>query len=246
VPSYAITSDIEGPLLPLFTGDSKHLITARQQQLPNPERKNEIKLGPHAIFVDKKPVLEAPYIEKRVPYAFGAQTRERVERSYARLEEISVAPAGTNFVAVFKMPDDSLRIFFNEKAVSDVHRVDYIAWSPNGQRYAIRCTKDHGSAFMIVDGKQKADYRSIYVLAPENGKFCYDVWGRCRAFTSDSAKSVYMGSTDKQFLVVEDQEFGPYTNVDKVALSEEGSHVSFVGTNEKGEKINVVDGKAQP
>src|SRR5205823_7193896 len=61
---YRTISYQEGHLAPLFTGDSKHLITLRNKPLPDPNRKGEFAKGPQTVFVDERPVLEAPSIDR--------------------------------------------------------------------------------------------------------------------------------------------------------------------------------------
>ena len=58
--------------------------------------------GPLTIFVDQKPVLEAPSIERlfKVPIDYS-RSKQVSRRFYASLEDVWVAPQGTNFIAVF-------------------------------------------------------------------------------------------------------------------------------------------------
>ena len=215
--------------VPIFTGDSAHIITVRRKRFSSKgQRSISDKIGAETIFMDSQPVLPAP--EKRM---YGNPVA-------AKLEEVSAAPAGNNFIAVFSMPDNNeLRIFFNSTFVTAVHRIDYISWSPDGKRYAITCVSDHQSAFMIIDGKKEPEYKQIWTIGPN------EYWspGQRAVFTADSSKAVYVGRTDKAFMVVGDAESDGFDRIDKYWLGEKGSHLAFLGINGEDQTL-VVDGQA--
>jgi hypothetical protein len=245
VPGFTWVTRIGGNLAPLFTGDSKHLITVRSKRLPSSERKGEFVDGPLTIFVDQKPVLEAPFVEK----VFGP--RKVLRRFYAELKDLSVAPAGANFIAVFAMPNQdpmssstssSDRIFSNDRRVIDVPKFERVVWSPNGKRYAAQCATDHNSGFMVIDGKKEPEYRSVSLRR----HYKYGSSKLYDGFTADSSKSVYVATTDKTFLIVEGEESDGFESIDDLSFSDEGGHIAFVATTDAGEKMPVIDGSALP
>jgi hypothetical protein len=235
VPGFTWVPRIKDNLAPLFTGDSKHLITVRSKRLPSTERKGEFVDGPLTIFVDQKPVLEAPFVEKLV----GPRNVRR--RFYAGLKELSVAPAGTNFIAVFAMPNQDPmssstssadRIFLNDRRVIDVPKFERVVWSPNGKRYAAQCATDHNSGFMVIDGKKEPEYRTVS-LQPHRK---YGASKSYDGFTGDSSMSVYMATTDKTFLVVEGAESDGFQAIADLTFGT-GAHFAFVATTETGQKM---------
>jgi hypothetical protein len=245
VSGYETISYKEGKLAPLFTGDSQHLITVRHRRLPDPHDPRHTMGGPETLFVDQKPLLEAPFIERQV--RFGAQTKYERRRFYARIEQVSAAPAGTNLLTVFAMPNEdpeksskteSYRLFFNDRKVADAAKVESIAWSPDGKRYSVQCTTKNGSQFMVIDGKKEPEYTKV------SNVYQGRRWVS-RAFTADSSKAVYLSwSGNKQFLVVEDAESDGYKNIEDLTFSEKGGHIAFVATTDAGQNMVVVDGQA--
>jgi dipeptidyl aminopeptidase/acylaminoacyl peptidase len=238
VPNYKIKSYASGTLAPLFTGDSQHLITVRQRQLPDPHSPGHTMSGSETLFVDQKPLLEAPFIERQV--RFGAQTKYELRRFYARMEQVSAAPAGTNLLTVFAMPNEnpeksskteSYRLFFNDRKIVDAAKIESIAWSPDGKRYSAVCTTKQNSQFMVVDGKKEPEYAKVSTVYQGSR------WAS-RAFTADSSKAVYLAwSGGKEFLVVEDAESDGYKAIEDLTFSEKGDHIAFVATTETGQKM---------
>jgi hypothetical protein len=238
VPGYKITSYASGTLAPLFTGDSQHLITVRHRQLPDPHSPGHTMEGSETLFVDQKPLLEAPFIERSV--RFGAQTKYELRRFYARMEQVSAAPAGTNLLTVFAMPNEnpeksskteSYRLFFNDRKIVDAAKIESIEWSPDGKRYSAVCTTKQNSQFMVVDGKKEPDYTKVSTVYQGSR------WVS-RAFTADSSKAVYLAwSGGKEFLVVEDAESDGYKAIEDLTFSEKGDHIAFVATTETGQRM---------
>jgi hypothetical protein len=235
-PNFDIVARSDGPLLPVFTGDSKRVITVRRLRPPKTRQRSGFLQAPQTVFFGQKSVLEAPFIEKRAQTGSG---KEDVQRLYANLEQLSAAPAGTNFIAIFQMPENGpRRIFFNERQVGEAQRVDSIAWSPDGKRYAVECKTDRQSEFMIIDGKRGAEYRNVSLLRDGVD------WSPARAFTADSSKAIYSAATDKRFLVVNDEESEGYADIREITLSEQGGHFGFIATESGGKKLLVIDGRA--
>jgi hypothetical protein len=238
VPNYKIKSYASGTLAPLFTGDSQHLITVRHRQLPDPHSPGHTMEGSETLFVDQKPLLEAPFIERSV--RFGAQTKSELRRFYARIEQVSAAPAGTNLLTVFAMPNEnpeksskteSYRLFFNDRKIADAAKIESIAWSPDGKRYSAVCTTKQNSQFMVVDGKKEPEYAKVSTVYQGTR------WVS-RAFTADSSKAVYLAwSGGKEFLVVEDAESDGYKAIEDLTFSEKGDHIAFVATTETGQRM---------
>jgi hypothetical protein len=241
VPSFTSTSGVA-----LFTGDSKHLITARSKRIPDPERTRGFTQGPVTIFFDKNPVLEAPRVDI---LENDSRTNKKVARPYyAGLEEVSVAPLGTNCIMVFGIVDNPrltttpsrYRIFFNDRQVADVPKVDTIVWSPDGRRYMVKCATKNNSQFMVIDGKKEPEYRSVsFHSNRQSGGY-----SKTNGFTADSSTSVYLAETDKKFLVVEGAESDGYKEVDDLIFTDKGGHFGFVATDDGGSKILVIDGRA--
>lgn len=238
VPSFTSTSGVA-----LFTGDSKHLITTRSKRIPHQGETSGFTERPVTIFFDKNPVLESPHVEV---LRDDARTNKKVARPYyAVLEELSVAPVGTNYIAVFGVPDNPrvnsspsrYRVFFNDQQVADVPKVEAIDWSPDGKRYSVTCTTKNNSSFMIIDGKKEPEYRRVSTV------YQGTVWAS-RAFTADSSKSVYLAWTDREFLVVQGEESDGFKAIDDLTFSKHGGHMAFVVTTDTGEKAPVIDGNA--
>ncbi len=238
VPNYKIKSYASGTLAPLFTGDSQHLITVRQRQLPDPHSPGHTMSGSETLFVDQKPLLEAPFIEKSV--RFGAQTKSELRRFYAQIEQVSAAPAGRNFLTVFAMPNEdpeksseteSYRLCFNDRKIVDAAKIESIEWSADGKRYSAVCTTKQNSQFVVVDGKKEPEYTKVSTVYQGSR------WVS-RAFTADSSKAVYLAwSGGKEFLVAEDAESDGYKAIEDLTFSEKGDHIAFVATTETGPKM---------
>jgi hypothetical protein len=218
------------PNTPLFTGDSAHLITIRQRrQIAASGGPVSDKFGPETVFVDGKAVLEAPsplYEGHNVP---------------AQFKELSVAPQGDNFVAVFRLHSNPHRVYFNQHRLTpDVRDVGHIGWSADGKRCAVACETDHESRFLFLDGKAQPEYRGLSTRGDlSTGSLFYP-------FTADSSQCVYIARTDKNFVVANDQESDGYRQVENLTFSEKGSHFAFVAMDDDNNKILVVDGAALP
>jgi hypothetical protein len=142
VPGFAINPYMQGKVAPLITGDSRHLLTVRNKKLPSPERRGEFVNGPLTIFLDQKPVLEAPSVDRLVSVPTGPYQSKKISRRYyADLIDLWVAPAGSNLIAVFALPNEDptrssdpsgYRLFFNDRKVVDVPKLESITWSGNG------------------------------------------------------------------------------------------------------------------
>jgi hypothetical protein len=239
VPGFTSTSGVA-----LFTGDSKHLITTRSKRIPHQGQTSGFTERPVTIFFDKNPVLEAPHVEV---LRDDARTNKKVARPYyAVLEELSVAPVGTNYIAVFGIGTPQVstpshyRVFFNGRQVADVPKVETIVWSPDGKRYMVKCETKNNSQFMLIDGKKEPEYRSVtFHSNRESGGY-----SKTNGFTADSSNSVYLAQTDKQFLIVEGAESDGYKAIDDLIFTDKGGHFGFVATDDGGSRIPVIDGSA--
>lgn len=214
---------------PIFTGDSQHPITIR---VP-PNENSALEYANPTIFLDGKPVLKTPASEE--PEGPNGKMRT----FHASLLEISVAPKGDGFTAIFKMHNGPQRLFFNNQPVADAFKIEPVVWSSSGKRYLAKCQTDHQSQFMVIDGKKKPDYRSVSLQSNRQSGGNSPTQG----FTSDSSKSVYVAHTDKAFLVVEDEESDGYKELNDLTFTATGAHIGFVATDDSGKKIVVIDGK---
>jgi hypothetical protein len=216
---------------PLFTGDSAHLITVRRKLV---QQSGSTRLGSQAVFFDRTPVVQAP----------SAIIPGSHQKTDAVLEEVSVAPMGSNFITVFRASANPFNLYFNDKRIaSDAPARDnvHIGWSPNGKRYAILCGgygNRSSSEFMIIDGKRQRDYRDISLRGANA------TWKPVSPFTADSSTCVYVGTTDKSFVVIDDAESDGYKRVDDVTFSQQGAHFAFIASDDSGQKVLVVDGEA--
>jgi WD40 repeat protein len=233
VPGSQLVAYSEGPLVPLFSGDSKHLITIRRVERSDPRprqnyEKKEKKISVSAIFLDGKLIVEAPVSVARQQY-----------KLIATPQEVSAGPTGQYILSVFDLGANLIRLFSNEQQVADVPRFNYIAWSPDGKRYAVTCVTDHQTQFMIIDGKKELEYKQIQTI----GTTEYGIAGT-QAFTADSTKSVYIGRNERAFLAVAGEESNGYAQIQDVTLSKRGAHVGFIATDDDHKQLLVVDGKA--
>src|SRR5205823_6035887 len=189
-------------------------------------------------FFDKNPVLEGPHVEV---LEYDSQTNKKVARpAYSQLAELSVAPAGINYIAVFGIVDkvgagatpSHYAVFFNGRQVADVAKVETIVWSPDGRRYMVKCETKNNSQFMVIDGKKEPEYRSVsFHSNRQSGGY-----SKTNGFTADSSNSVYLAETDKQFLVVEGAESDGYKAIDELTFTDRGGHFGFVATDDGGSR----------
>jgi len=216
---------------PLFTGDSAHLITVRRKLV---QQSGSTRLGSQAVFFDRTPVVQAP----------SAIIPGSHQKTDGVLEEVSVAPMGSNFITVFRASGNPLNLYFNDKRIaSDAPSRDnvHFGWSPNGKRYAILCGgygNNSSSEYMIIDGKRQREYRDVSLRGANT------TWKPVSPFTADSSTCVYVGTTDKSFVVMDDAESDGYKRVDDVIFSQQGAHFAFIASDDAGQKVLVVDGQA--
>ena len=192
-PELALSGYALEQIRPLFTGDSAHLITVRRKLV---QQSGSSRLGSQAVFFDRNPVVPAP----------SAIIPGSHQKSDAVLEEVSVAPMGSNFITVFQASGNPFNLYFNDKRIaSDAPARDnvHIGWSPNGKRYAILCGgygNRSSSEYMIIDGKRQREYRDVSLRGANT------TWKPVSPFTADSSTCVYVGTSDKSFVVMDDAE----------------------------------------
>jgi hypothetical protein len=91
---------------------------------------------------------------------------------------------------------------------------------------------------MIIDGKRQREYRDVSLRGANT------TWKPVSPFTADSSTCVYVGTTDKSFVVIDDAESDGYKRVDDVIFSQQGAHFAFIASDDAGQKVLVVDGQA--
>jgi hypothetical protein len=168
---------------------------------------------------------------------------------------LHLAPAGSAmFASVLNVSPTGARSVFltiGNKRVpnSDCHGsagIDAVFFSADVKHWAARCQDSNTSYWVMADGKKGQEYQGIISEV---------------SFTADG-RPVYVAiANSKQFVIVGDQEYGPYAavqlqappgrnnlgGVPQVALVTAGNHVGFIGMEQNNSGLNrlvVVDGKA--
>jgi hypothetical protein len=136
---------------------------------------------------------------------------------------------------------------------TDGVNVNNVYFSADGKRWAANCS-DNGGNFMMIDGTKGDSYQQI----PPALDFEYRNqfgWAypmvdpktapKLPAFTSDSAKFVYVAAANAQtFLMTEDGEFDDYTvNFQNAIISPTGGHWGFIGQNRAKKGAVIIDNK---
>jgi len=168
---------------------------------------------------------------------------------------LHLAPAGSAMLAsVLAVGPTGVRSSFltiGNKRVpnSDCHGnagVDAMYFSADVKHWAARCQDSNTSYWVMTDGKKGQEYQGI----------ASEVW-----FTADGRPVYVAVANAKQFVIVGDQEFGPYAavqlqpppgrnnlgGVPQVPVAVAGNRVGFIAmeTNTSGlNRVVVVDGKA--
>jgi hypothetical protein len=168
--------------------------------------------------------------------------------------ELLVSPYGPLALGVvLSVPPQGERFWFltlNGRRVpnSECHgtgNIDGGYFSPDGKHWAIRCQDAPGVAWVMVDGHKGQDYQGVMSIV---------------SFTADG-RAIYLATANrKQFVIVGDHEYGPYTTVltqSKLNAAGQatsqilparvvGNHFGFVAYETNGPKDNlvVVDGKS--
>ncbi len=126
-------------------------------------------------------------------------------------------------------------------------------FSPDGKRWAALCNANGGN-FMIIDGTKADSYQNIPPAVDYDYRATF-AWAyptvdpktvlELPAFTSDSAKFVYVATANSQnFLMTEDGEYDDFTiNYQNAIVSPAGGHWGFIGQNRLKKGAVVVDNK---
>ena len=166
---------------------------------------------------------------------------------------LHMAPAGSGMLASVLSVTPAGRLWFltiGNKRVpnSDCHGsggINGVYFSADAKHWAARCEDSNTSNWVMTDGKKGQEYQRV----------ASDV-----AFTADG-RPVYLATANsKQFIIVGDQEYGPYVGVqsqgpggviNSAAMSAapvviSGNHVAFIAMESGAQGANrvvVVDGK---
>lgn len=173
--------------------------------------------GLTALLLDGKPVMQA-----------------------AGVEPIWISPAGGHVAAVVTpQPGAPTVLTMNGQPVPGTEgiQISRVFFSPDGKRYAVSCRTAANASFMIIDGKKGQEYQSISDM-PGGGGLTEQT-----AFTPDSSKFVYVASTSRSFLVVEDEESDGYAGMIYPVFGGGGQRIAFL-VNANGQFKVVVDGKS--
>jgi hypothetical protein len=162
-----------------------------------------------------------------------------------------MAPVGAGFLGVVNMPmqnngrQNSFVTIANKKVPnSDCQQsVDRVYFSADGKHWAVRCRDAPTAYWAMADGKKGRDYYGM---------------GEGIAFTADG-RAVYQAQNNgKSFMVVGEEELGPYQSLmpegkavpgvnvtpDDPPATISGNRVGFIVMTQRGnERIVVVDGK---
>ena len=104
-----------------------------------------------------------------------------------------------------------------------------LGFSPGGKHYAATCSAGTGRDFIVIDGKKGQEYLGIDRVS----------------FAPDSTRAIYIATNSqaRQFVVVDDQEFGPYHNLvatdaadNGLIMSRNGGHHIFAYVDKPKER----------
>ena len=111
----------------------------------------------------------------------------------AIIDRFRVSASGDTAVIVQKKPNDqNQQLYLNGKLVAGVEGIRDIAFSPDGKRWAARCSREMNSIqWVVLDGKKHNEYKSVAGLM----------------FSPDSSKAVYVAESGvKKFVVSNGEE----------------------------------------
>ena len=146
-----------------------------------------------------------------------------------------VSPVGVRVATIVQNTKGPTRVFLNDKPIVGVEddRVLDFQFSPDGRRYAALCATRIGSQYVVIDGKRGQEYKGVDNLG----------------FTPDSSKAFYTAvtGTGHNFVVVEDKESDAFQSLfGKPVVGGKGARIGFVGFNDRGLSVVVIDGAALP
>lgn len=133
----------------------------------------------------------------------------------AIIERFRLSASGDGAVIVQKKPNDqNQQLYLNGKLIAGVDGVRDIVFSPDGKRWAARCTRDMNSiAWFVVDGKKHNEYKSVGGLL----------------FSPDSSKAVYVAeSGEKKFVVTNGAEDSGNALLIGLAFAPTGNALTYV------------------
>lgn len=148
----------------------------------------------------------------------------------ALIDKVVISSRG-EIAAIAAAKGGRKQLHLGGKPVSGTENAWNVVFSPDGKHWAALCAESP-SAWVVVDGKKQQDYTSVRDLA----------------FTSDSAKCVYVAETGvKKFVVINGQEDAG-NNLIHVGpiLSKKGGHVAYSAGEMMGRLHIHYDGQVLP
>lgn len=171
----------------------------------------------NTVLIDGKP---GPYAGDQVMKIFLSPVGSR----YALI----VGKRRVNYESVGSLYLDGKEVPGTDGALS-------ISFSPDGKRYALRCSNPEArSFFVILDGKKSPEYQSVAE------KF---------SWSPDSSKVIYsIGNSGRQFVVVNTEEFNVASvaslSRDPIVFAKVGARYGFSSTDGTNRQhVTLVDGK---
>jgi len=190
---------------PRFTANGKHVITLAQSDKGQ------------AVLVDGVPAVTAMSIQR-----------------------VYLAPAGDKFVTVISKPAQGGTHYVcvadgKEIAATEGTDFPFVAFSPNGQRWAARCRTMQGAAVTWLatdDGKKSQEYNGI-----DDASI---------TFSPDGSRLAYVaGSGSKSFAIIDGKESEGFNYNLKVGFSPDGKQ-AYYGGRQDGATVTrslVIEGK---
>ena len=178
---------------PRFTGDGKHVLS-------NSQSGNE-----YVLQLDGKPAVKATSIPR-----------------------VYVAGTGDKFVAVIVKPNQGGQHYVcvadgKEVAVTEGTDIPFVAFSPDGKRWAARCRSMGGAAVTWLatdDGKKSMEYNGIS--------------DESIIFSADGSRLAYAASSgSKWFAVIDGKESEGFNSNLKVGFSPDGKQAYFGGRQDQ-------------
>jgi hypothetical protein len=251
---------IQDPMQPVFSPDGEHYAYVfqvnKETGLPKPALMVD---GKRATYVGGDPKFTADGLHLYT--TMGIPNTSAIDvlldgKPIMRVGGVGLhmAPAGSAMLATVLSVTPAGRLWFltiGNKRVpnSDCHGsggINGVYFSADAKHWAVRCEDSNTSNWVMTDGKKGQEYQRV----------ASDV-----AFTADG-RPVYLATANgKQFIIVGDQEYGPYVGVqpqgpggviNSAAMSAApvviaGNRVAFIAMEpgaQGGNRVVVVDGKA--
>jgi len=133
----------------------------------------------------------------------------------ATIERFRMSANGDIAVIVQKIANDpNQQLYLNGKLVAGVEGIRDIAFSPDGKRWAARCSREMNSIqWVVLDGKKHNEYKSVGGLM----------------FSPDSSKAVYVAESGvKKFLVTNGEEDNGNPLLIGLSFAQTGNALTYV------------------